>query len=69
MIGKLGSADWLIVDPRSAIDLGVKRISCLKDKARGHKGDGGVLTRTVRRPLADNAVFSGESAVSHSAIA
>ena len=51
------------------LNLGLNRISRLKDKARGHKGERGVLTCTVKSPLADNAVYSGESAVSNSAIA
>ncbi|HIE64637.1 MAG: penicillin-binding protein 2 [Nitrospira sp.] len=56
-------------DPRSAIGSWDKPPSRLKDKARGHKDDRSVLTRTVRSLLTDNAVLSDESAVSNSAIA
>jgi len=55
--------------PRSAIGSWDKPPSRLKGKARGHKDDRSVLIRTVRSPLADNAVIPGESAVSNSIIA
>jgi hypothetical protein len=63
--------DWLWVcgPSRSVIDLGGNRQVACEDKARGHKGDRGVLTCTLKNPLADNAVYAGESAVSHSAVA